>query len=625
MEKIRNFVIISHIDHGKSTLADRFLEITNTVSKEKIKEQYLDMMDLEKERGITIKLQPCRMEFNIPNFNCQNSDKFILSNQNYILNLIDTPGHVDFNYEVSRSLAAVEGAILLVDAVKGIQAQTLANLELAKKQKLVIVPAVNKIDMRNARVQEAKQEISHILNIPCKDVFEISAKKGINIKELLEAVVNKVPAPCQISETEIQKTEKQNQEFFKALIFDSKYDTYKGVVAYVRVFQGAIKTGEKIYLINEKIQGEVKEVGYFKPEMSSVSELKQGEIGYISTGIKEPGKVRIGETITKIKIKNIGTSELADIKALPGYEEPKPVVFVSIYPEDSNNFELLKQSLLKLKLNDPALCFEQERKEMFGQGFRCGFLGSLHLEIITERLFREFGLNLVIFSPSVVYKSKDKNNKEIFVFTPSDWENALQKEFQEPWVKLEVMTQSDYLGNVMEIIKDIDGKYIGTEYFTQKKLLLSYEVPLREIVMQFYDRLMGKTQGYASINYKMLGYRKSDLVKLDVLIAGKKQDAFSRIVSKRKAEKEARILAKKIKDVLPVQQFSVPIQVKVGGDIIARETVKSRRKDVTAPLYGGDYTRKRKLLEKQKKGKKKLKQTANIKIPTKVFLEVFKV
>ena len=625
--QIRNFVIIAHIDHGKSTLADRFLEITETVPKEKMREQYLDMMDLEQERGITIKLQPCRMVWRSPNHS-------EIPNSKYILNLIDTPGHVDFSYEVSRALAAVEGAILLVDAVKGIQAQTLVNLELARKQNLVIIPAVNKIDIPDAPVEETKQELAQILGISPEEVFEISARRGTNVKELLETVIKKTPCPN--SET---------KEQFRALVFDSKYDAYKGVIVYIRVFDGKIKQGEKIYLIKGKSNGEVKEIGIFSPEMTPIQELSAGEVGYIATGIKEPGKVRIGDTITNYQLslrayRPSGPEAIINnqSEALPGYKEPKSVVFVSVYPEDSNDFGLLKQSLTKLKLNDPSLYFEPERKEIFGQGFRCGFLGSLHLEITTERLRREFGLNLVVFSPSVVYKAMDKKDKEALIFSSSDWEGLENKEVQEPWVKLEVMTPSNYLGGLMELLETLDGKYIETKYFGaaaphhfsaksgggQAKLLLVYEVPLREIVIGFYDKLMEKTQGYASMNYEFLGYRKAELVKLDVLIAGQKERAFTKIVPKRKAEAEARNLARRLKEVLPSQQFSIPIQVVIGGKIIARETRKALRKDVTAPLYGGDYSRKRKLLEKQKKGKKKLKEAGKIKISPKIFLEVLK-
>ncbi len=603
---VRNFVIIAHIDHGKSTLSDRFLEITNTVSREKMEDQYLDMMDLEKERGITIKMQPCRMVWRGPG--CSAGDR------EFILNLIDTPGHADFSYEVSRALAAVEGAILLVDAVKGVQAQTLANLELAKKQKLAIIPAVNKIDAPNVRIEETKKEIAQILGVSEQDVFEVSAKQGTNVERLLKAVIEKIPAP-----------ERAPAPLpLKALIFDSKYNPYKGVVAYVRIFQGEIRQGQGIYLMHAGIEGEAKDIGVFSPQMVSVKKLRYGEIGYIATGIKEPGKVRIGDTITNIQYP-IPNTQNPKLKPLEGYKESKPVMFVSVYPENSNDFELLKQSLLKLKLSDPSLYFEQERKEALGQGFRCGFLGSLHLEIAIERLRREFGLELRVFSPSVVYKSRGRDGKEILIFAPSDWESAYNKEIQEPWVKLEIIVPANYLGGVMDIMKGVDGEYKGAEYLGKEKLFLFYEIPLREIVAQFYNKLMSRTQGYASINYKVLGYRRADLVKLDVLIAGKKEEPFSRIVSKNKAYQEARALAKKIKEVLPAQQFNVAIQVAIGGDIIARETIKARRKDVTAPLYGGDVTRKRKLLEKQKKGKKKLKQTGSVKIPPKAFLEVSKV
>ncbi len=589
-EQVRNFVIISHVDHGKSTLADRFLEITNTVPKNEMHSQYLDMMDLEQERGITIKMQPVRMNFN-----------------NFVLNMIDTPGHVDFRYEVSRALAAVEGAILLVDAIKGIQAQTLANLELAKKQNLVIIPAINKIDLPNAQVEKTKEEIAKVLNISEKEVFEISAKKGINIDKLLEAVIEKVPPP-----SDLQK-EKAGD---RALIFDSKYDSYKGVIAYVRVFEGRFQNAEKIYLIKGKIESETKDIGEFRPQMRSIEELKAGDVGYIATGIKEPGKVRIGDTITK------ALYELDQVEPLPGYQELKPVVFISIYPENSNDYGLLDQSLIKLKLNDPSLYFEPERKEVFGQGFRCGFLGSLHLEITIERLKREFNLNLVVFAPSVVFKAVDKKGKEIFIYSPTNWDEAEDKEVQEPWAKLEVMTPSHYLGAVMEILESLDGQYIETNYFSAEKLLLVYEIPLREIILGFYDRLMEATQGYASLNYSILEYRKADLVKLEVLIAGEKEKALSRIVPNQKAYQIARTLVKRLKKFLPAQQFNVAIQAVIGGKIIARETISARRKDVTAALYGGDYSRKRKLLEKQKKRKKGMQATGKIKISPKVFLDV---
>ena len=592
MEEIRNFCIISHIDHGKSTLADRFLELTGTVDKRKMQPQFLDTMDLERERGITIKLQPCLMNYT-------------LGNKAYILNLIDTPGHVDFSYEVSRSLAAVEGAILLVDATKGIQAQTLANLDLARKQNLVIIPAVNKIDSPQARIEETSQELSSLLGIDKKEIIEISAKEGINIEQVLEALIKRVPCP----KGDLKKP-------LRALIFDSKYDSFKGVIAYLRLIDGEIKTGQQIYLIQAKEKGKTEGVGIFKPELKETGQLKAGEIGYIATGIKEPDKVRVGETITVLN---------SQIEPLPGYKELKPVVFASIYPEEPNDFNLLKENLAKLKLNDASLTFEPEMKEPLGRGYRCGFLGSLHAEIIFERLRREFGLDLVVSAPSVIFKITDKNGQEILINSPSDWPDPSQiTKTQEPWVKLEVMTPVYYFGRVLEILKNFKGKYLETKHFSQERTLLVYEAPLREIILGFYDQLKGATQGYGSFNYEILDFRPVDLVKLNILIAGKIEENFSKIVPKDKAYQEGDKIIKKLKKVLPSQQFSLSLQAAVYGKIIARETIKARRKDVTAPLYGGDFSRKRKLLEKQKKGKKKLKEVGKIKIPQRVFLEMFK-
>ena len=572
---IKNFVIISHIDHGKSTLADRFLEITGTVPKDKMEEQFLDMMDLEKERGITIKMQPVRMEY-----------------KGYILNLVDTPGHVDFSYEVSRSLAAVEGAVLLVDAVQGVQAQTLANLELAKKQDLVVIPVINKIDLPNARTQEVKKEIGDILNLSHSEILEISAKQGVNIEKVLEKIIKEVPSP------------KVEGDDFRALIFDSKYDSYKGVVAYVRVIEGEVVREEEIYLMASQTKSKIKELGYFKPQLCAQSKLSAGEIGYIATGIKEPDKVRVGDTITKLKIKNEKLK--IDVQPLAGYREPKPVVFVSVYPENADKYNLLRDSLNKLKLNDAALFFEPEHKEIFGQGFRCGFLGSLHLEIIIERLRREFNINLIVFSPSVIYKIIDKQNNENLIYSSADWpEASFIQEVQEPFVKLEIITFSDYLGSLMKIIDDLKGEYASTDYLGPQKIILTYYASLREVISGFYDKLMAVTQGYASMNYEALGYRSADLVKIEILIAGRKEEAFSKIVNKEKAYKEAKKFLLKIKESLPAQQFSVALQGVVNEKIIARENIRARGKDVIAPLYGGDYTRKRKLLEKQKKGKKK--------------------
>lgn len=594
MEKkqIRNFCIISHIDAGKSTLADRFLELTKTIPSQKMRSQFLDMMDLEREKGITIKMQPVRMGFEF-------------SGSRYILNLVDTPGHVDFSYEVSRSLAAVEGAVLLVDASKGIQAQTLANLDLAKEQNLIIIPVINKIDLPQAKIEETIKELADLLKIDKDGIIKISAKKGTNVQQLLEVIIKNVPSP----ERNIEKP-------FRALIFDSKYDSYKGVIAYVRVMDGEIKKGEKIKLLATKTGGEIREVGFFTPELSSQNKISAGEIGYIATGVKEIGKVRVGDTITSQKI---GASPWR------GYKEPKPMVFASLYPENPDDFDLLKEALLKLKLNDPSLTFELETKEALGRGFSCGFLGTLHTEIISERLSREFGLNLIISTPSVVYKVIDSKNKEVLIYSATDWPESSQiKESKEPWVSLEIITPVKYMGGILEILKNLGGSYTGTKNISSERIILIYEIPLRGIITNLYDQIKGASQGYASMNYKVLGFRKESLVKMEILIAGEKKEAFSKIVPKNRAYQEGKKLVKKLKETLPPQQFSVALQAIVGGKIIARETVKARRKDVTASLYGGDYTRKRKLLEKQKKGKKKLKKTGKVRIPPKVFLEIFR-
>jgi GTP-binding protein LepA len=588
-KNIRNFCIISHIDHGKSTLADRFLELTDTVPKEKMQPQFLDMMPLEREKGITIKMQPVRMEY-----------------KGYILNLIDTPGHVDFSYEVSRSLAAVEGAILLVDATKGIQAQTIANLELAKKQNLVIIPAVNKIDSPQAKIKETKEELSNLLKIPQAEIFEISAKKNINVQQLLDFVIEKIA----ISKGKIEKP-------FRALIFDSKYDIYKGVIAYIRVIDGEIKDGEKIYLMAGKAKSEIKELGFFKPDLKPQKELKTGEIGYIATGIKEPGKVKVGDTLTKINI--------VGIEPLPGYREPKSMVFASIYPENADDFGLLKDALTKLKLNDPSLNFELEAKEALGRGFQCGFLGTLHIEIISERLFREFKLNLVISTPQVSFQIIDKKDQIFFIKSASEWPDPSRiKEIQEPWVKLEIITPTNYLGQVFKILEGIETRAVKNQYLSRERIVLFCEAPLREIIVGFYEKLKSQTQGFASMNYGVLDFRPADLVKLEILIAGKKEEAFSRIVPNKNSFQEGKKLVKKLKEVLPAQLFSVALQAVVGGKIIARETIRAKGKDVIAPLYGGDYTRKRKLLERQKKGKRELKEKGEIRIPQKAFLEILK-
>jgi len=590
MQNIRNFVIISHVDHGKSTLADRLLEITKTIPQGKMKPQYLDAMDLERERGITIKMQPVRMKY-----------------KGYILNLIDTPGHVDFSYEVSRSLAAVEGAVLLVDATKGIQAQTLANLELAKKQNLVIIPVINKIDLSQAQPDQTARDLANILGIDKAKVIKISAKLGTNVDKILELVIKNIPAP---------KINKEKP--LRALIFDSAYNSYKGIIAYVRVMEGQVKNNEKIYLIAGKSNGQIKELGYFTPKLTESASLESGEIGYLATGIKEPGKIKVGDTITIPTVDN-------EIKLLPGYTEPQPVVFASFYPQDPDQYDALKEALAKLKLNDYALTFEPEMKVMLGRGFRCGFLGSLHAEIISERLSREFGLELIISQPSVVYKIIDIKKKEHLIYSSSDWMDFSQiLEIKEPWAKLEVISPSSFLGNCLKVLESVEGHQIERKYISEERLILVYEIPLRELIVGFYDNLKGATQGYASMNYEILDYRKGDLVKLEILIAGQKEEAFSKIVPKDKAYEEGSKIVKKLKTAMPSQLFSVALQAVVQGKIIARETIRAKGKDVTASLYGGDYSRKRKLLERQKKGKKELKVKGKIKIPPKTFLEMFK-
>jgi len=596
-ENIRNFSIIAHIDHGKSTLADRLLELTNTIDKKKMMPQFLDSMDLEREKGITIKLKAIRMEY-------------IFQNEKYILNLVDTPGHVDFSYEVSRSLEAVEGAVLLVDATQGIQAQTLANLELAKQQNLKIIPVINKIDSPIAKVEESVEELSNLLNIMPDEIIKVSAKDGTNVLQVLETIIKEVPPP----------KESVNNDF-RALIFDSEYDSFKGVIAYVRVVDGEISNGEKIELMATKTQAEVKELGYLNPLFSAKEKIKAGDIGYVATGIKEPGKVRAGDTI--IKLQTAATK--GSVQPLPGYQEPKPMVFASLYPEDPDDFDNLKVALGKLKLSDPALVFEQEMKEALGRGFNCGFLGTLHIEIISERLQREFGLTLVISTPSVVYKAINQKDKEIFIYSASDWpDQSSIKKTEEPWVSLEVIAPSNQMGKLMDILKSLKGNYIETNYLSPERAIIVFETPLRGIIANLYDKIKTASQGYASMNYKLLGFRPGKLVKMEIWVAGQKEEAFSRIVAEDEAYSEGKKMVEKLKDVLPPEQFTVALQAVIGGKVIARETISARRKDVTGYLYGGDVTRKNKLLKKQKKGKKLMKAKGRVNIPTKAFLEVFR-
>ena len=587
-QNIRNFCIISHIDHGKSTLADRFLEMTRTVEQREMRKQYLDTMDLEREKGITIKLQPVRMKY-----------------QEYVLNLIDTPGHVDFTYEVSRSLAAVEGAILLVDASQGIQAQTLANLHLAQEQNLVIIPVINKIDLSHAQVEESVKELSQLLKIDEKDILRISAKQGTNIEQVLKAVIEKIPAP-----------QGNIKDPLRALIFDSIYDSYKGVVAFVRIVDGQVKALDRIKMKASGKQADIIEVGVFRPQLSKTDMIQAGEVAYIATGLKELDQCRVGDTITSINTKT---------ESLPGYKEIRPVVFASFYPAEADNHDLLKDSLARLRLSDAALQYEPESCEGLGRGFRCGFLGMLHLEIILERLKREYNLNLVVTSPSVSYQIIDKKENTFIISSPEDLPEPNQiTEIKEPWADLEIITPNQYLGQVMKLLESIRNEYKDTQYLSPERVLVKYQAPLNEIIIDFYDKLKNTTAGYASMSYEVADYRSANLVKLDILIAGEKTEAFSRIVHKERLDKEARDLVKRLKEVIPKQLFNVALQAAVGGKVIARETISAMRKDVTGYLYGGDYTRKKKLLEKQKKGKKKMKAIGKVNIPQEVFLKVLR-
>lgn len=592
MKNVRNFCIIAHIDHGKSTLADRILEFTHTVEKRKMKDQMLDQMDLERERGITIKLQPVRMTYKAE----------------YTLNLIDTPGHVDFNYEVSRSLAAVEGAVLLVDATKGVQAQTLSNLYLAIEQGLEIIPVVNKIDLPNAQLEKTKKEIIHILGCKEEDIILASGKTGEGVEEILEAIVTKIPAPSGDA-----------GEPLRALIFDSKYDLFKGVVAYVRIVDGEVKREDKIFMMASQKETVVVEVGHFKPQMEMMDNLTAGDIGYIATGLKDVSHCRVGDTITVEKNKDI-------VKMLPGYKEVRPMVYASFYPVEGDDYNFMRDALDKLKLNDAAFTFEPESNRALGRGFRCGFLGLLHLEIIKERMVREFNIDPTITTPSVVYEVKKINYPETEkIYAASEMPDpSVIQEISEPFVKLDIITPSEYLGHVMDLTGNIRSVYKNTEYLDQDTVLLSFEAPLIDVIISFHDQLKSVSSGFASMNYEVIGYRPYDLVKLDILIAGEKADAFSRIVPRERAHSEGKTIVEKLKTAIPKQNFAIALQASIGAKIIARETISAYRKDVISKLYGGDVTRKNKLLDKQKKGKKKMKNIGKVSIPSGAFLAVLK-
>lgn len=597
MENIRNFCIIAHIDHGKSTLADRILEITGTVEKRKMKEQLLDQMDLERERGITIKLQPVKIIYS------QDGGE-------YELNLIDTPGHVDFGYEVSRSLAAVEGAILLVDATKGVQAQTLSNLYLAIEQGLEIIPVLNKIDLPNANPEKTKKEIIHILGCKEEEIISASGKTGEGVDKILRAIVEKIPAPLGDEEKPL-----------RALIFDSKYDTYKGVLADVRIVDGKVKREDRLLMMATDKDSIAIEVGSFRPQLTTEEFLSAGDIGYIATGFKSVEHCRVGDTITMANLK-----EEEKVKPLSGYKEVRPMVYASFYPLEGEDYTLMRDSLEKLKLNDAAFVFEPESNPALGRGFRCGFLGMLHLEIIQARLEREFNLSPTITTPSVVYMVRMKNTDEVRkIYSPIDMPDpATIEEMLEPYVKLDIVTPSVYMGAVMELLNNIRSEYQNTEYIDAERVLLQYNAPLTDVIINFHDDLKSVSSGFASMSYEVDGYKKSDLVKMDILVANEKVEAFSRIVPKESSFKEGKSAVKKLKDSIPRQNFAIAIQAAIGGKVIARETISAFRKDVIAKLYGGDVTRKNKLLDKQKKGKKKMKNIGKVSIPPEAFLAVLK-
>lgn len=626
---IRNFVIVAHVDHGKSTLADRLLELTGTIEHRKMREQFLDQMDLEREKGITIKMAPIRMVYR-PSASMKRHvldkngeiDRFIehsdspseaidRAKQSYILNLIDTPGHVDFSYEVSRSLAAVEGAILLVDATQGIQAQTVQNFRFAEEAGLTIIPAVNKIDLPSAEVDRAVEELSSLTSIGPSEIHRISAKQGTGVQELLLDVIKKVPPPKRPQGNEL-----------KALIFDSLYDSYQGVVAHIRVMEGEVKRGDMLTFLATRARAEAIEAGVLAPTRSSVASLGPGEIGYLATGIKTPDEVRVGDTITKFK-GAISKGE-EHVEPLAGYKEPSPVVFASIFPENQDEYAALRESLGKLKLNDASLFFEPlPNAGALGRGYRAGFLGMLHMEIIAERLRREYNLKLVFSNPSVAFRVHTRKGEEM-VYAASSMNTQNSESIEERWAKGEVVTPPQYLGTLTTLINERGGYIQETTTLTGERLLLKFEAPLRELIVDFFDVLKSATQGYASMVYTLADWRQADLVRLDILVTGEHVDAFAEIVPREKAFAIGRERAKKLKELLPAELFPIPIQAETEGRVIARETIPAMKKDVTGYLYGGDRTRKMKLWKKQQRGKKRLGETGRVRIPANVFLQMLK-
>lgn len=592
MNNIRNFCIIAHIDHGKSTLADRLMEYTGTLSQREMREQFLDTLDLERERGITIKLTPVRLEY------------LAQDGQKYILNLIDTPGHVDFSYEVSRSLAACDGALLVVDASQGIEAQTLANVYQAMDQDLEIVGVLNKIDLPNAEPERVMDEMGEILGLIPADIISVSAKLGQGIEEVLKALVAKIPAPKGNVGGPLQ-----------ALIFDSYFDSYRGAISYLRVFEGQVKKGDIIHMMATGKEFEVTEIGVMTPRLKPVEVLKAGEVGYLAAGIKNVLDTQVGDTITSAKSPASAP--------LPGYRQVKPVVFCGLYPVENSEFERLRDALEKLRLNDASLQFEPETSEALGFGFRCGFLGLLHMEIVTQRLEREYDMDLIVTAPSVVYKVFLENGEVLEVDNPAHWPPTDKtRQVQEPYVQATIMVPDEFIGGIMELCQEKRGTFKNMEYLSPHRVMLIYEIPLSEIIYDFFDALKSRTKGYASFDYEVIGYLESELVKLDIMLNGELVDALSFIIHKEKAYTRARSIVEKLRKIIPRQLYEVAIQASIGSRIIARESVKARRKDVLAKCYGGDITRKKKLLEKQKEGKKRMKQIGRVEVPKETFISV---
>jgi GTP-binding protein LepA len=594
VSRIRNFSIIAHIDHGKSTLADRLLQDTGTVSNREMKEQFLDNMDLERERGITIKLQAARMNYTA------------LDGQEYVLNLIDTPGHVDFSYEVSRSLLACEGALLVVDASQGVEAQTLANVYLALESNLEIIPVLNKIDLPGAEPERIRAEIEEIIGLDCSGAILTSAKQGIGIQEILESVVLLVPPPRDTI-----------NEPLRALIFDSYYDSYRGVIVYFRVMDGSVKRGDKVRLMASGKEYVIDELGILCPMQVQVDELHAGEVGYFAASIKAVGDARVGDTITLVS--NQAT------EALPGYAEAKPMVFCGLFPTDADQYPELRDALDKLRLNDAALNYEPETSSAMGFGFRCGFLGLLHMEIVQERLEREYNLDLITTAPSVVYRVTDNHGVETYIDNPSTLPDPNHRQkIEEPYVKLEMITPEEYVGTLMELCQNRRGEFKDMKYLTKGRTTVIYEMPLAEVVTDFFDRMKSNTRGYASMEYQMIGYRENHLVKLDLMINGDPVDALAMIVHRDKAYNVGRAMTEKLKELIPRHQFKVPIQAAIGSKIIASENIPALRKDVLAKCYGGDISRKKKLLQKQAKGKKRMKSVGTVDVPQEAFMAVLK-